>query len=161
MLNAVDAQWPAQRRQDEYHLHWLWKEICSEREDCCALVVAGRPLALWAGKRSIKLPCGRCYRLDYIEVDPKLRGRDLGILVMGIVADRALSNGAEGLVLAAIPNPDLMNFYANRGGVQGQIKGWNYNKVLKPFHFSKEVLHTLSEYAHALEEADGLETGEA
>jgi hypothetical protein len=92
------------------------------------------------------------YRLDFIEVAPRLVGRRFGVAALAITAaSRALELGAGGLVLGSTKG--ARRAYEVDGG--HQITGacpaynWNARASLVPFHFGHGVLIKLRRIADA------------
>lgn len=129
--------------------HWKWATIMDQMAERFSLATEVEVLvALWCGARRgpLRLPRhGRCYRLDYFEIDPLLRGGDLGTLAFALACERAIELGATGLVLGAIP--ELERWYRAHGGVSGPIQGWSVERDLLPFFFPEGMLRTLVELA--------------
>lgn len=149
---AVDADWPNKRRESDGHCHWRWTRIALQAADFCAVVGSqGTIMALWCSlaKEPLRLPSGLFYRLDYLEIAPNSRGGSLGLFVLALVASRSLEIGCDGLVLAALPEQKLCDFYVRAGGKPRRPKGWNCQSGMRPFQFDTERLRYLKELADA------------
>jgi hypothetical protein len=110
------------------------------------------PMAFWCGTKRgpITLPEGPFYRLDYMEVHPRLRGGPLSVFMVALWACRALELGANGIVLSAFPAEGLLAFYRRAGAVERQPRGWNQPRGLVPFVFERPLLEELKGYADGL-----------
>jgi hypothetical protein len=145
---AADLIWPPLRPPDDLNRHWRWDKIMFQKTERLAVLSSnGTLLALWcSGKqRPLSLPCGSCYRLDFFEIAPVLRGGGFGFFCFALAATRAVELACQGLVLAALPG--LEHFYTTLGGSRGPIAGWKTPPELSPFHFSAETLAYLKESA--------------
>lgn len=150
ILNDADDVWPSQRRSSDLHRHWRWLNLMRDKPERFALVDRWNlPVALWcsAMKRPLQLREASCYRLDYFEVHPKLRGGALGHFAFTVIAARALETESEGLVLGAIPS--VQKFYLGLGGQKRLVDGWKVARGLVPFFFARETLANLKEMADA------------
>jgi len=134
-LDAVDATWPVERAATAAHRHWLWGKLMEKKPEQFAVIDAdGQTISLWcSAKREVRLEGRRLYRLDYVEVRPRLRGGMAGAFTLALVGARAAEAGCQGLVLAAFP--PLKGFYARAGGAQRLPKGWAVERGLVPFVF--------------------------
>jgi hypothetical protein len=148
-LKAVDTAWPDLRQPTDFHLHWRWAEIAGRNAERFALVDSGdQVVSLWStAKRMVRLEGRQLYRLDYLEVDPGLRGGFAGSFTLALVGARALELGCEGLVLAAFPV--LTGFYDRSGGVQRNVVGWKTAAGLLPFYFDAYALARFREVTDA------------
>jgi hypothetical protein len=104
-LDAVDATWPVERAATAAHRHWLWGKLMEKKPEQFAVIDAdGQTISLWcSAKREVRLEGRRLYRLDYVEVRPRLRGGMAGAFTLALVGARAAEAGCQGLVLAAFP----------------------------------------------------------
>jgi GNAT superfamily N-acetyltransferase len=111
----------------------------------------GAPVAIWLSKKRKPIQLGGrlYYRLDNIEVHPAHRGarvgRVLGVLLMGVIAQRALEVGASGIVLVTWESH--ISFYGRLGGRQEAPRGWTVAADLVPFVFDEVALTRLKEMA--------------
>ena len=87
-------------------------------------------------------------RLDFIEINPKLRRGVFGLFAFSTVAARALEAGCSHLVLGALP--EVRSFYIEAGGTIGALNGWKTLLGLLPFHFTQEALTKLKEQIDGL-----------
>ncbi len=64
-----------------------------------------KPLLAMAAPKSttVKLAGVDCYRIDYVEVAPGMRGKGWGALALVLAAHRGRELGARGLVMGALP----------------------------------------------------------
>jgi hypothetical protein len=150
MLVSVDDLWPYLRFQNDMHKHWRWLTIMDDAPEQFALIdKTDDVVALWCSgkKRPLKLPEATCYRLDRIEIHPKLRGGAMGLFAFALVAARALEVGSDGIVLAAIPA--VRRFYQAAGGEERLADGWISPPGLVPFFFPREALSNLKEMTDA------------
>ncbi len=138
-LSAIDTDWKSRRKETDVHL-WEWADIAVGAKDLFAIrTELGVTVGLWmSGAGAISLPSGRFYRLDFLEVDPDLRGGDLGYLAFAMVVARAEELGCAGIVLAAYQ--DNVQVYLNFNGKMGPIRGWQVPEGLVPFEFSGDAL---------------------
>jgi hypothetical protein len=135
---------------------WLAAILDSYPRDRFAIVSAtGELLALLASKkkRLLNHPGGPLYRLDFVEVAPRLIGSGFGRVAFAIAgASRALELGATGgLVLGAVPG--ARRAYERNDGHPVRracdAYNWNARASLVPFHFSHRVLMDLGGAANA------------
>jgi len=144
----VDDLWPPKRPFAHANLGWKWAEVHKRSAECFALVRATdrRTLALWASlNRSLLLPEGRFYRLDYVEVEPGLRGGDIAGLTFSIAFQRALEVGVDGLVLPSFP--ETAHLYEQMGFERRVPTGWSVGKGMVAFVGKRELLLGLVEEA--------------
>src|ERR1700733_9242739 len=95
------------RRTDDTHA-WSWRDNLSLAHDAFCVTRASNaslPVAFWCStaRRLLRLQDGLAYRLDCVEVDPTLRGAEVGLFALALVATRALECGANRIVLGALP----------------------------------------------------------
>lgn len=146
MLNQIDREWPAGRRDDDQHLGWKWREIFSWSPEAFCLVDAnGAAAGIWSSLKTspIALREGSFYRLDRIEASPLYRGGIVGVFLFSLVAVRALELKANGIVLGALPAST--KFYERLGGENRLPAGWNNDRELVPFVFPEQILLELKE----------------
>lgn len=145
---AADSVWPPLRPLDDLNQHWRWEKIMFQKPERLA-VLRATALCLRYGapenRGRSRFPAGSCYRLDFFEIAPVLRGGDFGFFCFALAATRAVELGCQGLVLAALPG--LERFYMALRGAKGPIAGWKTPAELIPFHFSAETLGYLKELA--------------
>jgi hypothetical protein len=112
-------------------------------------------MALWCSAKAqpLKLREGKFYRLDYFELDPRLRGGEAGVLAFALVAARARDVGADGIVLATWP--PLRRFYEGIGGVERELVGWRAPANLITFVFTTDALANLSAVLSERQESSG------
>lgn len=150
-LADVDRTWSALRPENHQNIHWRWEAILRGRPERLTIVdAASQIVAIWCSKkyRPLRLPEGKFYRLDYLEVHPQLRGGDLGLFALSMVAARAIELECDGLVLASLPG--TKKFYEESGGEQRMPDGWEIGRGLVPFVFLRQVLEQLKEEADEL-----------
>jgi len=151
-LGIADAQWAPQRKPGDAH-DWSWARVAVDsHDDFCVLDPSHVPLALWCSHapRVLDLPGGRAYRLDFIEVKPELRGAELGVFTLGLVACRALECGVTRLVLGSLP--EARKLYDKTGGRQSKVRGWRPPRGLLPYEFERKALEELREAIDELEQ---------
>jgi hypothetical protein len=151
MRIEADETWPLLRFSYDAHKHWRWMTIMEGMPERFALIdAAGHVAALWcsAKKRALQLADSSCYRLDYIEIHPKLRRGVFGMFAFSTVAARALEADCDYLVLGALPA--AQKFYMEAGGRVGLFGGWKPARGLLPFYFPREVLSRLKEQIDGL-----------
>ena len=151
-LERIDGEWPPLRPKKDLTYSWRWRELVDgEKETFLLKKEDGTPVAIWVSRRRKPIVLGGklYYRLDNIEVHPTHRGarlgRILGILLMAVIAQRALEVGATGLVLATWDTH--ADFYGKAGGVQVAPRGWTVATGLIPFTFDERALSRLKEMA--------------
>lgn len=130
---AVDAVWMPNRLADDQHT-FEWSAIRSHPKRCTfkleQLVGGTRSvMAAFAVYRKLRrLPLvGDVLRLDFFEVDPKLREKGYGKLAFAMIATMALDQRAKAIVLAAsrLPaNKSPLDFYVHLGGIAAKTIGW-------------------------------------
>lgn len=149
----IDAAWSHRRRPEDLHSGWSWLGILNDCRDGFVLVACDRdePVGVFASeKRSpITLEGRPYYRLDYLEIDPALRGSGFGSLALALVGVRAVELGAGGIVLGAFQAPKLLEFYEESGATRGCPRGWNPPSQVIPLTFDNSALMRLEKEAHA------------
>jgi len=101
-------------------------------------------MGLWASfKRMVKLPEGRFYRLDYLEIDPDLVGGPWGEFLLGLVCARALELDVDGLLVPALG--ETAKFYKSIGAEQELLRGWTVDKGLLPFVLRRGIVEEVVE----------------
>jgi len=131
---------------------WSWRQIVLQSQEAFALTRPdGHPVALWATERDklLALPgLGSCYRLDFLEIDPGLRGGVLGYYCVAVVCVRALEAGAENVVLASLP--ESRPFWEGTiGATFGRIHGWHVPGTLLSCRLDRTVMENLRRDADA------------
>ena len=158
VLARIDESWPAMRSASSESQWWSWRKIMDSARDRFVLRdTDGGPLALWSSVKSspLRLPGGRFYRLDYLEVSPRSRKVRLGAFMMTLVARRAAEIGAGGVVFGALP--EAAPFYETIGFQEGSVAGWRAERGLLPYHLEGEALERLIELGNAFLEEDAAE----
>jgi hypothetical protein len=125
LVTIIDTTWPALRPKHHQGIHWKWADILKKHPEKLALIDrTSRIVALWASRkhRPLRLAEGNCYRLDYFEIHPELRGGELGVFSLSLIAARAIELGCSGMVLGSLPG--AAQFYKNLGGEQRRVDGW-------------------------------------
>lgn len=149
-LTTIDSEWPPLRPSTDLTNAWVWSDIVAQNRESFVVLRSypkGDPVAIWSSKaRSLlRLPVGRCYRLDHIEIDPRLRGGVLGYFTLGVIASRALELGAEAMVLQTFQTH--VKIYTDFGGQAGPVRGWNHDPKLVPFFFGSATLQEMRDDA--------------
>lgn len=155
LLAAIDESWPALRSPQSESQSWSWRRIMRSARDRFVLRdTADEPLALWSSAKSgpLRLPGGRFYRLDYLEVCPRNRKARLGAFLMALIARRAAEVGADGVVFGALP--EAATFYEKIGFQAGIVAGWQTERGLIPYRLEGEDLERLIESGNAFLEED-------
>jgi GNAT superfamily N-acetyltransferase len=151
VLEEADASWSTARSPSDAH-DWRWTRlVVDSHDDFAVLDGSNAPVALWSSHASkpLELPGGEAYRLDFLEVAPPLRGKEIGVFTLGLIAIRALECGATRLVLGSIPQ--AARFYDSVGGRQHKIRGWKVARGLLPYEFPHDALTRLREAIDELE----------
>lgn len=152
-LTVADAAESLWRSRGERRLvDWSWRKIVLQSHETLAFTdPTGGPVALWASapERLLVLPNdGLCYRLDFLEIDPALRGGVVGYYAVAVACDRALEAGADNLVLAALP--DSRRFWEETiGATVGRIHGWHVPGTLLPCRVDRAIMEDLRRDANA------------
>lgn len=155
LLASIDESWPPLRNPQSESHRWSWRKIMDSARDRFVLKdAAGVPLALWSSAKSapLRLPDGRFYRLDYLEVSPGSRRAYLGVFTMALIARRAAEVGAGGIVFGALP--EAAEFYEKIGFQKGIVAGWQTERGLVPYRLEGEDLERLIESGNAFLEED-------
>ena len=150
-LRAADALWIPRRRPGDVQ-NWRWTKIHPDARDIFGLMAilgetSGTPLGLWVStaSRLLDLPGGPAYRVDFLELYREVRGAEVGVFLMGLIADRALECGAKRVVLGSFP--ESRKLYDVTGGRQHPVKGWKVAEGLLPYEFLERELVELREAA--------------
>lgn len=158
-LALIDQMWPDARHPSHVHGGWRWAAISKACEDRYIIVSDGseprEPIAIWGSKSASKITLEErsYYRLDFIEVNPTLRGKHpiAATFALATVAMRARERGATGVVLAAFNVDGVGRAYEARGAVRGHPKGWSCPSDLVPYTFEEPALERLERSIHGLE----------
>jgi GNAT superfamily N-acetyltransferase len=156
LLGRIDSSWPSNRLQGDYHHDWRWGQITKGKVEAFVLLRDSiEPVGIWCSARRspIRLPDGRFYRLDHLEISPTLRGTGFGVFLVSVVAARALELHADGVVLGTWDA--LRGFYLELGAEERKPAGWNLAINLVPFTLQLAALQTLSGLIGKLENAQG------
>lgn len=146
VLDSADETWPPLRHEGDWHHSWRWRQLVAGYVEAFSLRRDGNtPAALWCShkRQPMQLPSGRYYRLDYMEIDPTLRGGVLGAFTVGVIAARALELKSDGIVLGTLPTHHAL--YTRFGASESAPKGWNPPKGLVPYTFDWDALQRLKE----------------
>lgn len=153
----ADRTWGPLRPPEHKNTHWSWSTIISGKPERFALLLDEEPLAIWCSDRTelLELPDGKHYRIDYLEVDPRLRGGPLGYFAFCTVASRADELGAIGMVFGSLPAGKLVDWYTSHGAEQRLAPGWKSPRPeLVPFVIGGVTLSNMKEYSDALAHDD-------
>ena len=85
----------------------------------------------------LQLEGQRYYRLDHFEIAPSVRGQLVGIFCFGLIAARAIELGADGIVLAALP--EVARVYEKWGGMKRRPAGWHVGTGLQSVVFGRDA----------------------
>ena len=149
-LALIDSEWPTLRPSTDLTNQWIWADIVAKNHESFVVLKAypaGVPVAIWSTKsrHPLRLPVGRCYRLDYLEIDSRLRGGALGYFTLGVIASRALELGCEAMILQTFQTH--VRLYTAYGGQAQSVQGWNHDPKLVPFFFAQSTLEEMRDDA--------------
>lgn len=152
---AIDVAWTPGRLAEDQHT-FEWSAIRAHPKRCTfklEQLVGGtrRVMAAFAVYRKLRrLPtAGDVLRLDFFEVDPKLRDKGYGRLAFAMIATVALEQRAKAIVLAASRLPakkSPLDFYVHLGGIATKTVGWRGPRGetdLAPARFDSATLEGL------------------
>lgn len=155
MAKTIDAEWVGRRAAGDVHLTWRWVDLTRDTRESFVVFLDDVPVAIWASKTGspVTLDGHPYYRLDYVELDPDLRGDgQTSVMLFALIARRASELGAEGIVLSAFNVDKLINTYEILGATRGNPSGWKWPKELVPLTFYQGALDSLRELTDGFEE---------
>lgn len=149
-LEQLDADWAQLRAKDDIAAGWKWASVAAEPEVFAVVDANDQVLAIWRAKKRVDLgKAGTFYRLDNIEVQPGLRGGQVGRFTILLVSARAHELGQA--ILLAAPQ-ERVNWYVDQGAAPADNLGWKCPNMLVPLQFTEDAVRTLKEKADVLEE---------
>lgn len=161
MLTQVDRIWPPARPPHYDNCHWEWFTLTRKKSrpfsERFAVVSTDNNdvVALWAGKNSTPriFADGKYYRLDLFEISPIFRRqisdrvRPFSGFCFSLIGCRALEVQADHVVFGASPNPKVVKFYTDMGGVKRTPPGWQVEHGLLTIVVDPDPLQDLKELA--------------
>lgn len=152
----ADRTWA--RPSSASNSHWCWYDIIRGRSERFVLVSESAPsvpLGFWCSDRTttIQLEGRPFYRLDYLERSPCVQGGVVGPLLVALAAWRARELGAEAIVLAALPEPALIDWYTRLGATKRKVRGWTAQQGLVTLVIETGALSELAEKVNEIKEA--------
>lgn len=146
----ADEIWKPLRPSGDANILWDWTEILEvTRERFAIRFESAKPVGLWAAKGVIKVvEFGALYRLDFLEIDPRLRKGTLGAFALAAASMRAQELGCAGLAIPSLP--ETCKVYERLGAIAG-VPGWNVSPALAPYRMINGPFRRLLELAHEYE----------
>lgn len=143
-LKRVDAEWLQLRHDDDdTTVAWKFYDFGSAVTERFVLAAVDEsPLAAWLDQNGA-LICKDAYRLDFFKVRPDRVGAGVGLLALGLVAERALELSAHRAVFQA-PRKNERCFRVRAGATD--CPDWKGNETLPNLELNLRALERLREH---------------
>jgi hypothetical protein len=136
---------------------WSWVEVRLQSHETFALIDgAGNAKALWASEpdrlRQV-VRVGPGYRLDFFEIEPRLRGGLVGYYSAAIACHRALDAGANSVLVPSLPG--ATKFWVEKLGARAErVVGWHVPRGLVGCYIDRSTMEDLKGDADAVKKPE-------
>ena len=150
LLKQLDQEWLGLAPEQDPVPEWRFYEFAREphrKERYVVVDSSGRCMAVWLDHdRSV---CGDAYRLDYFKVRPDAFRHGVGVLALGMIAERALEFGAARVVFQPIASSEA--FYRGPRVGAEQCPDWKGGHSLPNLQLSPSSIIRLTENLRAFQ----------
>lgn len=138
-------------------VEWEWTKLYQVGEHCLyaveeehVLEATGRLVALFAlHPKRVSFGGTSTTRLDFIEVEPQVRGTALPLALFAMFARFSFDLGRTAVAISSLP--EAVSYYEKMGGERDQPAGWRAKKPLVAIGFQGATLAELVKVADGLE----------